>query len=348
MNKTKVIEAFNALLKEDESLKYALATNLAKYGRPQSKKSDKPASLTKGLEKGREKYVKDLKKAGLDEATPVPVGLNMDQTDAVYKVLEDNFGEEHMKDMFTLGSLSFYNMMVKGGIAGVFNEGKVNEEEAGEVDKLAAKIQKALNNGDISKQDAAEMRKALNKGDLDVVKKANLNEDKADAARWFNNLKSFYLKAFRELKGEDQATYKTLIKNWANGLSDNKVGVNEQPDVLNKIADMLDRKYPHLKFDVDTTRDRIDVSGDSQDVFTFGEELDGQKIFDYEVLSIDKEGRKYTVRIVRSDSIGGNAMEEEKADRCLRIARREIPQSSAYRSGLIVKCRKGMIWKDKK
>jgi len=83
MNKTKVIEAFNALLKEDESLKYALATNLAKYGRPQSKKSDKPADLTKGLEKGREKYVKDLKKAGLDEATPVSIGLNMDQTDAV-------------------------------------------------------------------------------------------------------------------------------------------------------------------------------------------------------------------------------------------------------------------------
>ena len=48
---------------EDESLKYALATNLAKYGRPQSKKSDKKATLTKGLEKKREKNVKDLKKS---------------------------------------------------------------------------------------------------------------------------------------------------------------------------------------------------------------------------------------------------------------------------------------------
>ena len=47
---------------EDEGLKYALATNLAKYGRPQSKKSDKKATLTKGLEKKREKNVKDLKK----------------------------------------------------------------------------------------------------------------------------------------------------------------------------------------------------------------------------------------------------------------------------------------------
>ena len=66
-------------------------------------------------------------KPSVKENTPVSIGLNMDQTDAVYKVLEDNFGEEHMKDMFTLGSLSFYNMMVKGGIAGVFKEEKVNE-----------------------------------------------------------------------------------------------------------------------------------------------------------------------------------------------------------------------------
>ena len=245
-------------------------------------------------------------KPSVKENTPVSVGLNMDQTDAVYKVLEDNFGEEHMKDMFTLGSLSFYNMMVKGGIAGVFNE-------------------------------------------------ETINEDKADAARWFGNLKSFYLKAFRELKGEDQATYKTLIKNWANGLSDNKVGVNEQPDVLNKIADKFDRKYPHLKFDVDTRMDRIEVTGgdvQGQDVLRFGEELAGQKIPDgYEITTRDKEGRKYRVFIVKSSSIGRKdtpPTNEEKVDRCIRIARREIPQSSAYRSGLIVKCRKGMIWKDKK
>jgi hypothetical protein len=358
MNKTKVIKALNELLKEDESLKYALATNLAKYGRPQSKKSDKPAELTKGLEKGREKYVKDLKKAGLDEATPVSVGLNMDQTDAVYKVLEDNFGEEHIKDMFTLGSLSFYNMMVKGGIAGVFKEGNINEESytvAGKSVTLnkGKKLDGTdwtvtfLNGKETSLSDVLSLIKPFPKG----ITKENINEDKADAARWFGNLKSFYLKAFRELKGEDQATYKTLIKNWANGLSDNKVGVNEQPDVLNKIADMFDRKYPHLTFDVNTMLDRIEVRGDDQDVFTFGEELAGQKIFDYEITTIDKEGRNYEVRIVRSDSIVRNAVNptnEEKADRCLRIARREIPQSSAYRSGLIVKCRKGMIWKDKK
>jgi hypothetical protein len=98
MNK---IRSINALLKEDESLKYAKPTV----------KENTPVSVGQRFKESR--------------LQPVSVGLNMDQTDAVYKVLEDNFGEEHMKDMFTLGSLSFYNMMVKGGIAGVFKRRKL-------------------------------------------------------------------------------------------------------------------------------------------------------------------------------------------------------------------------------
>lgn len=39
-------------------------------------------------------------------------------------------------------------------------------------------------------------------------------------------------------------------------------------------------------------------------------------------------------------------LSEEKADRCLRIARRKYDKPSAYRSGAIVRCRKGDIWKD--
>lgn len=38
-------------------------------------------------------------------------------------------------------------------------------------------------------------------------------------------------------------------------------------------------------------------------------------------------------------------LEEEKADRCLRIARRKYDKPSAYRSGAIVRCRQGEIWK---
>lgn len=39
-------------------------------------------------------------------------------------------------------------------------------------------------------------------------------------------------------------------------------------------------------------------------------------------------------------------LSEDKADRCLRIARQRYDKPSAYRSGAIVRCRKGDIWKD--
>ena len=42
----------------------------------------------------------------------------------------------------------------------------------------------------------------------------SIDEDKADAARWFGNLKYYYQKAFAELKGEDRETYKQLTKDF--------------------------------------------------------------------------------------------------------------------------------------
>lgn len=39
---------------------------------------------------------------------------------------------------------------------------------------------------------------------------------------------------------------------------------------------------------------------------------------------------------------------KEKVDRCLRIARQRYDKPSAYRSGAIVRCRQGKIWKDLK
>jgi len=42
------------------------------------------------------------------------------------------------------------------------------------------------------------------------------------------------------------------------------------------------------------------------------------------------------------------AEEKKKADRCKRIADRKYDKPSAYKSGAIVRCRKGDIWKDLK
>ena len=40
--------------------------------------------------------------------------------------------------------------------------------------------------------------------------------------------------------------------------------------------------------------------------------------------------------------------EKKKRDRCLRIADRKYDKPSAYKSGAVVRCRKGDIWKDLK
>jgi hypothetical protein len=155
--------------------------------------------------------------------------------------------------------------------------------------------------------------------------------------------------AMRSLSDDELDTFRKDIAQ-AFDLNVNE-SINEDESTLNKIADMLDRKFPDLRFDVNTTSDRIDVRGSQRDMHDFGTELSGKKIFDYEVFHTDDDDRGEIVRIVKSDSIsrgGVNEEEKKKADRCLRIARRKMPQSSAYRSGLIVKCRKGMIWKKEK
>jgi hypothetical protein len=147
MKINQIKEVLNSIFEEDESLKYALATNLAKYGRPQSKKSDQPSKLTKSLEKGREKYVKDLKKS---------------------------MSEDKGRDM--------------------------------------------------AREFISKMRDAMR----------SLNDDELDTFR--KDIAQAFDLNINESISEDEST-------------------------LNKIADMLDRKFPDLRFDVNTTSDRIDVRG---------------------------------------------------------------------------------------
>lgn len=227
---------------EDEGLKYALATNLAKYGRPQSKKSDKKATLTKGLEKKREKNVKDLKKS-----------------------MGENLGSEF--------------------------PGK----EAGK--------------GYTMSRDIIAMLRSK------VYPK--LNDDELE-----------------EFGTEMHDHFMAYMKE----------SVNENKSGLERIKFHFDKLFgPDLRFNING--DRIDVRGSQQDLADFGRELGGEKMEGYEVFWTQDDDRGEIVRIVKSDSINEK---KDKADRCLRIARRKIPQSSAYRSGLIVKCRKGMIWKKEK
>jgi hypothetical protein len=52
------------------------------------------------------------------------------------------------------------------------------------------------------------------------------------------------------------------------------------------------------------------------------------------------------IRIINQILIETEVLEEKKKDRCQRIADRKYDKPSAYKSGAIVRCRKGNIWKD--
>jgi hypothetical protein len=235
---------------EDESLKYALATNLAKYGRPQSKKSDKKANLTKGLEKKREKNVKDLKKS-----------------------MGENLGSEF-----------------PGKEAG---RGYKMSREI--IDMLRSKVYTKLNDDELE-EFGTEMHDHFS-----IYMKESVNENKSGLER----IKFHFDKLF----GPDL-----------------RFIINRDPN--------------------NPERDRIDVRGSQQDLMDFGSELGGEKMEGYEVFWTQDDDRGEIVRIVKSDSIMRE--KKDKVDRCLRIARRKMPKTSAYRSGLVVKCRKGMIWKKEK
>ena len=79
--------------------------------------------------------------------------------------------------------------------------------------------------------------------------------------------------------------------------------LNEDEGTLNKISDMLSRKFNDLKFDINTTANRIDVRGSQQDLMNFGSKSHGKKIYDYEIFHTDDDDRGEIVRIVKSDSI---------------------------------------------
>lgn len=62
---------------------------------------------------------------------------------------------------------------------------------------------------------------------------------------------------------------------------------------------------------------------------------------------MDRENSKISFDIRNTvRNLVKEALSEKKADRCLRIAKQRYDKPSAYRSGAVVRCRKGDIWKD--
>tara|TARA_R100001463_G_C3533496_1_gene221818 strand:- start:387 stop:1961 length:1575 start_codon:yes stop_codon:yes gene_type:complete len=524
MKLDKVKEAFSSVFEEDDALKYALATNIAKYGRPQSKPSDKPAKLTKGLEKKREKAVKDLKKVMDEEINLVHVydkdgkmfgtGERISSNNGKTLVrfdgsTEKEFDSSQVKNVSEQEGSSFPgpDMNNKGYIAArdlidrlrstIFK--KLNDDELEEFRKTLANAfdfdlkERVVSDNESPSLKAKIAAEDFMRGYRTTLRRVEGNfgreaaeEFKEIVLRKFSQMNEAFsgfqrnpedpdsepftptgsVAQFREELESLFGKFKSNLKNpeFIRGVAEIMVNwksllrsqLNEDEGTLNKIADMLSRKFDDLDFDVNTMSDRIDVRGSQQDLLNFGSELHGKKIFDYEVFHTDDDDRGEIVRIVKSDSISRGGVNEatvdydfserelirvlrqlkrgastevdmiraftkalgreitddelmreeqtmqgnpnlkmgtyagrkvivntmgtedmtkwkaiflntgkkvdfadvvanikldekaKKADRCLRIARRKMPQSSAYRSGLIVKCRKGMIWKKEK
>ena len=335
------IEQVKKIFEEDDSLKYALATNIAKYGRPQSKKSDKKVKLTKSLEKKREKAVKDLKKSmgEQDMGSPFPVP---DITDKGYiaarKVIDQLRATTFRK--LNPDELETFRREIASAFDMTLKEGDTYE-------KMAAKGKKAgnLKQGTVRKRlgipkDKKIPLSLINK-ELSRMKKMDKDDDKKGVQLGDKNQK--YYKALQLAK-----TLKTTTN------------LNEDLNTLKRYKVQLDKLYgPQLRFTINNDpnnpeRSRIDVRGSQQELLNFGSEMHGTQMGDYEFFHVDDMDRGEMVSLVRSDSImrgGGSRMyseKKDKTDRCLRIARQKMPKTSAYRSGLIVKCRKGMIWKKRK
>ena len=87
--------------------------------------------------------------------------------------------------------------------------------------------------------------------------------------------------------------------------------MNEDKGTLNKIADILDDKFDDLNFDVNEPADRIDVRGSQQDLANFGDKLHGEKIYGYEVFATDDDDRGEIVRIIKSNKLREDNVNEE-------------------------------------
>jgi hypothetical protein len=141
------------------------------------------------------------------------------------------------------------------------------------------------------------MRDNFNVHEWNIQKIREENKGRDTAREFISKMRD----AMRSLSDDELDTFRKDIAQ-AFDLNMNE-SVNEDEGTLNKIADMLSRKFDDLDFDVNTTLDRIDVRGLQQDLMNFGDKLHGKKMFDYEVFATDDDDRGEIVRIVKSDSI---------------------------------------------
>jgi hypothetical protein len=86
--------------------------------------------------------------------------------------------------------------------------------------------------------------------------------------------------------------------------------INENKSHLEFLSKYLGSMHPNLRFDVSDHTERIDVRGSQQDMMNWGDENHGKKFGEFEVFHTDDDDRGEIVRIVKSDSILRENIEE--------------------------------------
>jgi len=369
------IKQIKNIFEQDDSIKYAIATNLAKYGRPDSRPGDKKSKLTKGLEKKREKHVLDLKKS-------------MDENQEAEKAIRDTLSKE--------GGAAGLKPLVKA-----VKKFGINKEELVKLLKKIAKVKKHRDGDYILtpiKEDKSEMDKRYDRtskyttipglgtttdADLERERLAQLatrNESEDDSFPGEPPSKGYMearklidrLRATTFRKFNDDELYdfrKTIATAFDMSLRESEVSHGGQKggapidlsedikDDLNKIANSLKSQFDDLRFIVDYNkynpeRSRIDVRGTQQDMMNFGNELHGKEFGEYEVFAVDDDERGEIVRIVRSDQIMRGSGKpfpenmEEKHNPSMGIVRKKlgkVPKAGKVASKKKMKLPTGLI-----
>ena len=79
--------------------------------------------------------------------------------------------------------------------------------------------------------------------------------------------------------------------------------LNESEDYLKKLADDLGKKFPDLRFNINSNGPRIDVRGSQQDMADWGNKHSGKKYGEYEVFHTDDDDTGEVVRIIKSSRL---------------------------------------------
>ena len=303
------IKQIKNIIEQDDSIKYAIATNLAKYGRPDSRPGDKKSKLTKGLEKKREKHVLDLKKS-MDE--------NQEAEKAIRDTLSKEGGAAGLKPLvkavkkFGINKEELVKLLKKIAKVKKHRDGDyiltpISEDDSfpGEspsrgymearklIDRLRATTFRKFNDDELydfrktiaTAFDMSLRERKVSDGGHSGGAPIDLSEDKAEKMAALIKQRDALIKKHSDA-GEMFSDKVYDLDSQIQKIAKSEHLTEDIKDDLNKIANSLKSKFDDLRFSVDYNkynpeRSRINVYDSQRDLFYFGNELHGKEFGEY-------------------------------------------------------------------